>query len=450
MAYTHALSTNNYGPARIIVATSAANGTHTTLASAMADAVSGDTIILRDSVTENVTLTPGVNIGALPGAQLTVSIIGKLTMTAAGTCVISGIKLQTNSDNIISITGSNACNINLMSCYLNCTTTTGISIANTSAIVNCSLCRGDLGTTGIGLYTSTGILSFFDCYFTNTGGSTTTSLGNGAGNSTAFINTLLSFPVSTSTNSAFISAYNSVFTMNNTTAITLAGTGGSNLDSCSIMSGTASGLSIGTGCSVIAENLSVSSSNTNAITGAGSITFTPINFHGTSSKVNVTTQTPRSFGPTNINVQQPAFLVTRTASTTNVTGDGTVYTVPWNSAVYDQASNFNTGTGTFTAPVTGKYMFNLMVLIQNILVAHTTATMILVTTSKSYQMTFMSPGKVFDANQNCSLTGGVLADMTAGDTATVTVTVGGSTKTVGVGAGGIAPVFSSWSGVLVC
>ncbi len=452
MAYTHALSTNNYGPAKIVVATSAANGTHTTLAAAMADAVSGDTIILRDSVTENVTLTPGVNIGALPGAELAVSIIGKLTMTGAGTCTISGIKLQTNSDNLISITGSNACILNLISCYLNCTNTTGINIANTSAVVSCYQCQGDLATTGIGLYTTTGVLAFYDSYFTNTGNSSTTSLTSGTGSSTAFTNSIIQSPVSTSTNASFISARNTTFATSstNTTSITLAGTGGSNFYKCEMLSGSASALSIGSGTSASCVLCQVNSSNTNAITGSGTIMFTPIQFYGTSSKVNVTTQTPSSFGPTNINIQQPAFLVTLTASTTNSTGDGTVYTVPWDSAVYDQVSNFNTGTGTFTAPVTGKYMFNIMVLIQNLLITHTAATMILVTTSKSYQMTFVSPGKVFDANQNCSLTGGVLADMSGGDTATVTITVGGSTKTVGVGAAGTAPVFSSWSGVLVC
>jgi hypothetical protein len=103
MAFTHALSTNNYGPAKFVVATSAANGTHTTLASAMSAASSGDTIFLRDSVTENVTLTPGVNISSWPsGSSLNgtgnAKITGKLTMTGAGSVTIVGIQLETNSD----------------------------------------------------------------------------------------------------------------------------------------------------------------------------------------------------------------------------------------------------------------------------------------------------------------------------------------------------------------
>src|SRR6187549_2813926 len=102
MSFTHALSTNNYGPRKFIVATSAANGTHTTLASAMSAASAGDTIFLRDSVTENVTITPGVNIvGPVNQGTLNVpTITGTLTMTGAGTSTVSNVILTTNSANI--------------------------------------------------------------------------------------------------------------------------------------------------------------------------------------------------------------------------------------------------------------------------------------------------------------------------------------------------------------
>lgn len=118
MTFTRALSTNNYGPAKFIVASSSANGTHSTLASAMAVATSGDTIFLRDSVTENVTLTPGVNIsswgsGSSLNATGRASITGTLTMTGAGSCTISGIQLQTNAAALLAVTGSAASVVNL-------------------------------------------------------------------------------------------------------------------------------------------------------------------------------------------------------------------------------------------------------------------------------------------------------------------------------------------------
>lgn len=58
------------------------------------------------------------------------------------------------------------------------------------------------------------------------------------------------------------------------------------------------------------------------------------------------------------NTSQPAFMAYLTNTVSNVTGDNTNYTVIFDTLAYDQGSNFNLGTSTFTAPVTGKYMFN--------------------------------------------------------------------------------------------
>ncbi len=291
------LSTNTFGVAKWIVSPTASDGTHTTIASALTASSSGDTIFIRPGTyTENITLKAGVNLSAFDCDALTpnVKIVGTCTMTATGTCSISGIRLQTNSANIISITGTNVVTLNLRNCYLNCTNNTGISVANVNAIINCYECEGDLGTTGIAYYTSTGAIWFYQCYLNNTGNSLTASLSNGAGQPAVFVNTTMSAPISTSTNSAFISAKNSYFGAVNTTCITLAGTGGSNLDSCILSSGTASALSIGTGCSCIVERCGIDSSNTNCITGAGTIAYQGLTFIGTDSPtalINVTTQT---------------------------------------------------------------------------------------------------------------------------------------------------------------
>jgi len=155
MTFTHALSINNYGVAKFIVATSAANGTHTTLASAMSAASSGDTIFLRNSVTENVTITPGVNIAAWSGDSLNVpSITGTLTMTGAGTSTLSGLRLVTNSAALIAVTGSAASILNVNNCYLNISNNDGITFSTSSSSGQISLfnCKGDLGTTGIKIF----------------------------------------------------------------------------------------------------------------------------------------------------------------------------------------------------------------------------------------------------------------------------------------------------------
>lgn len=55
---------------------------------------------------------------------------------------------------------------------------------------------------------------------------------------------------------------------------------------------------------------------------------------------------------------QPAFLATAPANTANVTGDGTTATAEYDTEVFDQGGDFNTGSYTFTAPVAGRYAFN--------------------------------------------------------------------------------------------
>jgi hypothetical protein len=303
MTFTHALSTNNYGPAKFIVATSAANGTHTTLATAMAAASAGDTIFLRDSVTENITITPGVNIAVWQGSSAnTPSITGKLTMTAAGTSTISGIALITNSDFFLAVTGSAASAINLNNCYLSSLNNTGISISssNAGAIITIQNCSGDMGTTGIALFTSTsaGSIIINNTTIVNNGGtSTASSLSNGLLRAR---DSNFNIPFST-TSTGTINFYG-VFvdtSGTNTTCITTAGTSSSHLlASSKFDANTASSVSIGSGTLISMTDCSISSTNTNAITGAGTLVHTGLSYINTSSVINTTTVINRNFGRT--------------------------------------------------------------------------------------------------------------------------------------------------------
>jgi len=144
MTFTHALSTNNYGPSKFIVDASAANGTHTTLPSALASASSGDTISIRPGTyTGNFSLKGGVNITAF-GSDSSLNGTGKViiqgtcTLSEAGTVTISGVQLQTNSAAALAVTGSAASVVNLQNCYLNFTNNTGItySSSNSSSAIN--------------------------------------------------------------------------------------------------------------------------------------------------------------------------------------------------------------------------------------------------------------------------------------------------------------------------
>ena len=66
-----------------------------------------------------------------------------------------------------------------------------------------------------------------------------------------------------------------------------------------------------------------------------------------------------------LNPQQPAFFAYKDSTTANATGNGTVFPVVFNVEAYDIGSNYNTGTGIFTAPKTGTYSFSSSVFSNN-------------------------------------------------------------------------------------
>jgi len=142
---------------------------------------------------------------------------------------------------------------------------------------------------------------------------------------------------------------------------------------------------------------------------------------------------------------QSAFLAYLGTTDSNVTGDGTTFQLGSGNAltiVFDQNSDFNTN-GTFTAPVTGRYRFDICVLTQQS-TAGMSAALSLTTSNRTYVFGDYAsiPGG------NYPLVGSVLADMDAADTATVSITLGGGAKVVDIFGG--AQVRTFFSGNLVC
>ncbi len=142
---------------------------------------------------------------------------------------------------------------------------------------------------------------------------------------------------------------------------------------------------------------------------------------------------------------QSAFLAYNQATDADQTGDATTYTVAFDAEVFDQNADFNTSTSTFTAPVTGRYQLSTGLLLQQLSGSHTTITLRIVTSNRNFEQS-----QIFGTNPytSMSLTLSVLADMDAADTATVTIRVSGSTKTVDV-YGDTAPT-TFFSGHLAC
>ena len=146
------------------------------------------------------------------------------------------------------------------------------------------------------------------------------------------------------------------------------------------------------------------------------------------------------------NPLKPAFLYYSASRQVNGTGDGTTLTGVFGTKVYDHHGDFD-GVSTFTAPVTGVYLLTTMLTCRNIAAAHTQATFMVATSNRSYCV-FRSHGDILEASSGDELInagGGVLADMDAGDTATATLTVTGSTRVVDINLG----IDSHFSGVLM-
>lgn len=144
---------------------------------------------------------------------------------------------------------------------------------------------------------------------------------------------------------------------------------------------------------------------------------------------------------------QPAFLATHTVAQNNLTGNGTTATVNFTTEVFDQNGDYN-GTNTFTAPVTGRYQFNVSVKMSDILAA-TTCALSIVTSNRGYITGQIGPAAATNAGvSSLALMFSVLADMDAADTAIVQLLViGEASDRIDVGSDANA---TWWSGFLAC
>jgi len=146
---------------------------------------------------------------------------------------------------------------------------------------------------------------------------------------------------------------------------------------------------------------------------------------------------------------QPAFLACIGTTLADVTGDGTVYTIIFNTETFDQAGDYNTGTGVFTAPVTGKYRLTAAVDIRGLVAAHTNFQLHIATSNHGYGQIFDNPANSNPFVPNRSMTVNVLCEMEAGDTASVNLYIGGVDKTADVYGTGVTNIYSYFCGELV-
>lgn len=143
----------------------------------------------------------------------------------------------------------------------------------------------------------------------------------------------------------------------------------------------------------------------------------------------LTNKSPRLSMRTTLN---PRFQISLTTATANdKTGDGTAYTVSFDTEQYDWGNNWLLPDGIYIAKCAGPHRFHALIKLANIGAGHTTATITIARTGsattnieKSYLLALIA------GTQTLEITGDLV--LAFDDQVVIKVAVSGSTKTVGV------------------
>jgi hypothetical protein len=114
----------------------------------------------------------------------------------------------------------------------------------------------------------------------------------------------------------------------------------------------------------------------------------------------------------------------------NVTGNGAIGTLVCDTVLFDINGYYNTGSGVFTAPTTGKYFINCNIYCTNISSAMNLSLAQIHTPSKSYN-SYMNPVPVLDPNnQGYSFSISTFVNLSASDQITASLNLyNGSSNT---------------------
>lgn len=418
---TSLIDLNPMSSSRWIVDSLGFNGTHTTIAAAIADASSGDTIfILTGTYVENITLKAGVNLTAYNCDSQTpnVTLNGEADFSSAGTVSISGINfLPAGFGHSIQVSGIDDSILNLINCNFSTPASNpSIEINSTSplATINMFSCTGDIGPIGIAVVaTGTGAtLNIFDSYFTNTGNNntgiscasnlnlySTYMFGNvddgGSINSILTINNSIIDSSSSNssslnqTNISTVTANNTIFSSGTAQACVINGT--ANLVSCSF-----------------------NSSNASAISGTGTLNFSYLTFTGTSSTVTVLTQNPFPVLPASGG--SSVFFQAYLTSPQSISGGSTTDTIIFDTTIDNVGSAYDDTTGIFTAPGSGYYAFSTTVFFNNLDTLITNTQAILAYTGSVQSLRLVNQSSASATTGNVIFNASWSMPMTVGDT----------------------------------
>jgi len=126
-----------------------------------------------------------------------------------------------------------------------------------------------------------------------------------------------------------------------------------------------------------------------------------------------------------------AFLAYVNVDQPDITGDGTVVTVLYDTEEYDLNNDYDPTTGVFTAPVAGLYQFDYSLTIGDLTAAHNTFSFDLVRSGgDNFKSMDINPGAARDLNNNLTQNNSVSVQLSAGEQISIGMLVSGSTKTV--------------------
>ena len=116
---------------------------------------------------------------------------------------------------------------------------------------------------------------------------------------------------------------------------------------------------------------------------------------------------------------QPAVLYINSATDANVTGNGTVATIDFNTQIADRGADF--AADTFTAPSDGLYAVHWAVALSGMDTLASPLLLKIVTSNRDYEFPWLgiTPGGAYTRE------GSAIVDMDAGDTLTITAAVSG-------------------------
>lgn len=126
----------------------------------------------------------------------------------------------------------------------------------------------------------------------------------------------------------------------------------------------------------------------------------------------------------------PGFIARKATSQVNATGNGTLATIIFDATIENLGGNYDGTTGTFTAPATAIYRLSTSVTTTS---SNGTSGIIqIVTTSETYELFDFSPNNFAQSDGVITISGSVLTNMNAGDTAIVQVKYSGGTLTTSI------------------